>query len=288
MKKADLMDYLLRLIKPLMNQRGEVGDSAPAPLTITLDENGFIPGTTYKSMDEFVKGHGELKTRFDAQGNELGQVRGQAQILAESLKEALTKGDNKGGSGAPTPADGEKAAEYEAKVADLEGQLSKLDPMADDFTTKQAKLVKEISNLSALAQHEKTLAAAGDLFKSELNKRDTSAAQQKFLEQNPSFNTPEMQTRIKEFLSTDKTGMHDNMSAFFAIQAADAAQQAQTATTELEEARKLLELKKGEGKVGKVYTKGQAPGPTPAPTRLAGKDADAGAFDILNKVRNQS
>lgn len=285
MKKA--MGFLGMLFKPLFNQRGEVGaGEPPEPITIQLDENGFIPGTTYKSVDEFVKGHGELKTKFDAQGNELGQLRGQAQTLAESLKEALTtKGGDKGA--ATPPAGGDKAAEYEAKVTDLEGQLAKLDPMDEGFTAKQAKLVKEISNFSAMAQHEKTLAAAGDLFKTELNKRDTTAAQQKFLDDNPSFNTPEMQTRIKEFLAKDRSGMHDNMSAFFALQAADALQASQTATTELEEAKKLLDLKKGEGKVGKVYVKGQPPGPTPAPTRTTGKDADAGALDALNKHREQ-
>jgi len=286
MKKA--MGFLRMLFKPLFNQRGEVGAGvSPEPITIQLDENGFIPGTTFKSMDEFIKGHGELKGAYDKGQNELGQLRGQAQTLAESLKEALaTKGGDKGA--ATSPVGGDKVAEYEANVADLEGQLAKLDPMDEGFTAKQAKLVKDISKFSAMAQHEKTLAAAGDLFKSELNKRDTTAAQQKFLDDNPSFNTPEMQARIKEFLSTDKTGMHDNMSAFFAIQTADALQAAQTATTELEEARKLLELKKGEGKVGKVYTKGQPPGPTPTPARLTGKDADAGAHDVLNKIRNQA
>lgn len=280
------------LFKPLFNQRGLAGEADPPPPdpnAIEFDDNGFIKGTNYKSVTDLLKGHGELKTKFDSQGAELGQLRTQSQTLAESLKEALVTakgGDDKGGAAVPAP--GEKAAEYEAKAADAEGQLAKLDPMADDFTAKQAKLVKEISNYSALAQHEKTLAAAGDLFKTELTKRDSTAAKSKFLKDNPSFNTSEMQTRIKDFMANDETGMHDQMSAFFAIQAADAAQQAQTTTTELEEARKLLDLKKGEEKVGKVYTKGQAPGPTPAPTRLAGKDADAGAFDILNKVRNQS
>lgn len=43
--------------------------------SITLDENGFIPGTPYKSMAELIKGHTELKSLYDSQGNELGKIR---------------------------------------------------------------------------------------------------------------------------------------------------------------------------------------------------------------------
>lgn len=284
MKKA--MRLLMMVFKPFLNERGAVGDPPPEPITIQLDENGFIPGTSYKTWDEFAKGHGELKTKLDSQGNELGQLRGQAQTLAESLKEALTKGAAT--PPATPPADGDKAAEYETKAAGIQAEIEKLDPMDDKFSSKQAKLISDLTKFTAMAQHEKTLGAAKGFFKEELTKRDTGAAQQKFLDANPSYNTPEMQTRIKEFMATDRTGMHDPMSAFFALQAADIAQTNIATAQENAELKKLLELKKGEEKVGKVYVPGQPPGPPPPPKdRLTGKDADAGAYAALSKLRSE-
>jgi len=281
MKK--MSEIFKMLLKPFMNQRGVVGEQGnqPDPNAIELDENGFIPGTNYKSVAELIKGHAELKGAFDKQGNELGQVRGQAQTLAESLKEALTKGDTT--KGTVEPAD--KASEYEAKIADIETQLSKLDPMDEKVMEKQAKLYREMNKYTALAQHEKTLGAAKGFLKEELASRDSATAQQKFLDDNKDFNTPEMQTRIKNFRAQDRTGMHDNMSAYFAIKAADAAELATAATTERDQIKEILKLQHGKDSTGKVIPKGQSPGTVTNPQRVTGEEADAGAKAALAAVR---
>ena len=282
MKK--MSEIFKMLLKPFMNERGKVGeqgDTAPDPNAVELDENGFIPGTNYKSVSDLIKGHAELKSAFAKQGNELGQVRGQAQTLAESLKEALTKGDTT--KGTVEPAD--KASEYEAKIADIETQISKLDPMDENVMEKQAKLYREMNKYTALAQHEKTLGAAKGFFKEELAARDSVASQQKFLDENKDFNTPEMQTRIKDFLAQDRTGMHDNMSAYFAIKAADAAQIAAAATTERDQIKEILKLQHGKDSTGKVIPKGQSPGTVTNPQRVTGEEADAGAKAALAAVR---
>lgn len=282
MKK--MSEIFKMLLKPFMNERGKVGeqgDTAPDPNAVELDENGFIPGTNYKSVSDLIKGHAELKGAFDKQGNELGQVRAQAQTLAESLKEALTKGDTT--KGTVEPAD--KASEYEAKIADIETQISKLDPMDENVMEKQAKLYREMNKYTALAQHEKTLGAAKGFFKEELAARDSVASQQKFLDENKDFNTPEMQTRIKDFLAQDRTGMHDNMSAYFAIKAADAAELATAATTERDQIKEILKLQHGKDSTGKVIPKGQSPGTVTNPQRVTGEEADAGAKAALAAVR---
>lgn len=282
MKK--MSEIFKMLLKPFMNERGKVGeqgDTAPDPNAVELDENGFIPGTNYKSVADLIKGHAELKGAFDKQGNELGQVRGQAQMLAESLKEALTKGDTT--KGTVEPAD--KASEYEAKIADIETQISKLDPMDENVMEKQAKLYREMNKYTALAQHEKTLGAAKGFLKEELASRDSATAQQKFLDDNKDFNTPEMQTRIKDFLAQDRTGMHDNMSAYFAIKAADAAELATAATTERDQIKEILKLQHGKDSTGKVIPKGQSPGTVTNPQRVTGEEADAGAKAALAAVR---
>ncbi|HOE80517.1 MAG TPA: hypothetical protein PK178_14235 [Smithellaceae bacterium] len=281
MKKMSVL--LKMLLKPFMNQRGVVGEQGdpPDPNAIELDENGFIPGTNFKSVADLIKGHMELKGAFDKQGNELGQLRGQAQTLAESLKEALTKGDTT--KGTVEPAD--KASEYDAKIAEIETQISKLDPMDENVMEKQAKLYREMNKYTALAQHEKTLGAAKGFLKEELASRDSATAQQKFLDDNKDFNTPEMQTRIKDFLAQDRTGMHDNMSAYFAIKAADAAQIATAATTERDQIKEILKLQHGKDSTGKVIPKGQSPGTVTNPQRVTGEEADAGAKAALAAVR---
>ncbi|HOO91413.1 MAG TPA: hypothetical protein PLA74_11375, partial [Syntrophales bacterium] len=127
--------------------------------------------------------------------------------------------------------------------------------------------------------------AAKGFIKEELAARDSAAIQQKFLDENKDFNTPEMQTRIKDFRAQDRTGMHDNMSAYFAIKAADAAQIATAATTERDQIKEILKLQHGKDSTGKVIPKGQSPGTVTNPQRVTGEEADAGAKAALAAVR---
>jgi hypothetical protein len=267
--------FLLRLIKPLMNQRGEVG--APEPITVQLDENGFIPGTNYKSMDEFVKGHGELKGKFDAQGNELGQVRGQAQTLAETLKETLSKKEPEA-----KQTDG---VDYDAEIANVNAQIEKLDPMGDNYQGSLAKLMSKSNQLTAEKVKNTVLGEAGKLFQKELQDRDIKTSQKEFLKANPTFNTPEMQKRINDYIANDPTGMHDKMSAFFALEKEGlAAERDQLAQTNAE-MQKALDLQKGKESTGKVIVKGQGPGQVTNQPKLTGKERDAAMAEALAKVK---
>lgn len=280
MKKA--MSMLRMLIKPLLNQRGQIGSEEPDPNSVEFDDNGFIKGTNYKTVSDFIKGYAELKGAYDKGQNELGQVRTQAATLAEAYKElASNKGGGVKGDQAPTE---DKSAEYDKMAAKAQADLEKLDPMDDAFAAKQAKLVADLTKFTAMSQHEKTLGAARGFFKEELTKRDTMAAQKKFLDRYPDYNTPEMQTRIKDFLAKDDTGMHDNMSAFFEIRATDNAQAAQTAAKERDDIKEILRLQHGKDSTGKVIPKGQPPGQPSNQARLTGKDADAGALEALRSV----
>jgi hypothetical protein len=276
--KMNVMGFWGRLIRPLMNERGEVG--AGEPPAIPLDENGFIPGTTYKSLDDLVKGHGELKTRFDAQGNEIGQLRGQAQTLAETLKETLTK------SKQAEPA--AKGTDFDTEINAAQNALKKLDPMSDNFTEQQAELVGKITDLKSEKVKTSVLSEAGKLFQQELKDRDVKTAEKTFLEQNPTFNTPEMQGKIKDFLAKDKTGMHDNMSAYFALQAQEVAVDRERLAKQNEEMQKALDLQKGKDSTGKVIVKGQSPGQPTNQPKLEGKDRDAAMLAALDKVREAS
>lgn len=253
-------------------EQNEVNDG------IARDENGFIPGTTYKNVQDLIKGHSELKSKFDAQGNEIGQLRGQAQTLAETLKETLTKGKE-----APKQA----GPDYDKELMTAQAELKKLDPMSDDFTEKQADLISRITDMKAAKVKDSVLKTASELFQNELKSRDAQMLQKQFLDQNPSFNTPEMQARIQDFLTKDKTGMHDNMSAYFALQAQDVATEREQIAKENEEMRKALNLQKGKDSTGKVIVKGQSPGQTTNFKKATGKDLDAGMMEALMKARGE-
>lgn len=253
-------------------EQNEVNDG------IARDENGFIPGTTYKNVQDLIKGHSELKSKFDAQGNEIGQLRGQAQTLAETLKETLTKGKE-----APKQA----GPDYDKELMTAQAELKKLDPMSDDFTEKQADLISRITDIKAAKVKDSVLKTASELFQNELKSRDAQMSQKQFLDQNPSFNTPEMQARIQDFLTKDKTGMHDNMSAYFALQAQDVATEREQIAKENEEMRKALNLQKGKDSTGKVIVKGQSPGQTTNFKKATGKDLDAGMMEALMKARGE-
>lgn len=270
MKKA--MKMLMSILKPLMNERGAVGD--PEPITVTLDENGFIPGTSFKSMDDFIKGHSELKGKFDAQGNELGSTRKQAETLANTLKDVLGK---------EKPAPKEPPVDYGKEVSRLQGELKKLDPMDEKYSERHAALISELLAVNTNSVKGEVLSTAGKLFQDELSKRDQNAAIQKFNEENPTFNTPETQERIKQYLANDRTGMHDKFSAYFQMQRDDESAKAKALVDENAEMKKVLDLQKGKDSTGKVITKGQAPQQT-AKTQLKGKDLDAAMAEALAKA----
>ena len=124
--------------------------------------------------------------------------------------------------------------------------------------------------------------------KKELSKRDMKSAQQRFYDENPTFNTPEMQAKINEYITNDRTGMHDPFSAFYQIQRDDTILEAKRLADENVEYKKRLDLAKGTGETGKVIVKGQSPGQqqTKQP-KVTGKDLDAGMAAALRASRGE-
>ena len=244
--------------------------------------DGFIPGTTYKSVDDLLKGHLELKKTYDAQGNELGQIRkdhdslkGQTETLATILKENLSKGQ------APAAAV-EVPVDYGTEILAVEEQIQKLDPMDKDYQRTLATLVAKTNKLTALDTKDKTLRAANDIMKKELNDRDVKAAHEAFHRDNPTFNTPEMQVRIKEYIVKDKTGMSDPLSAFREIQRDDIAAEAARLRTENAEYLRLVNLNKGKDEAGKVVVTTQSSPQLPAQkAKVTGKELDTGMMAVL-------
>lgn len=259
------------------------GEGGTTQNVVTVGEDGFIPGTTYKSVDELLKGHQALKEKFDSQGNELGEVRkaheglkSQAETLATVLKEQLNKG---------TIAEPTKTIDYGAELVNIEKQIQELDPMAADYQRTLASLVAKSNKISALDQHEKTLSAAGELMRKELTERDVKLAQETFYRENPTFNTPEMQAKIREYIARDKTGMSDPLSAFREIQRDEIAAEAKRLAEENAEFKRLIDLNKGKTEAGTVVVKTQGSGQqTETKSKVTGKDLDMGMLSILKSM----
>jgi hypothetical protein len=146
-------------------------------------------------------------------------------------------------------------------------------------------LISKLTSLTAKAQHEKTLNAAGELMKNELSARDVQAQTKAFHEANPTFSTPEMQARINEYIANDKTGMSDPLSAFREIQRDDIAAEATALKQQNEEMRKVLELAQGKKETGKVIVKGQSPAAVTKTGKVTGKDLDAGMLAALQAAK---
>lgn len=266
------------------NTEGKEGNAgAVDPNVVTLDENGYIPGTQYRSVPDLIKGHTELKGKFDSQGNDLGTVRKsyesvskQAETLAGALKEKMD-------AEKATP---QKTTDFDTEITAVQKQIQELDPMADGYQRTLGELVAKSNKLSAVSQHEKTLTAASSIFKKELDDRDVKATHKSFLDANPTFNTPETQARIKKYLANDKTGMSDPLVAFREIQRDDITVLAKKLEGENAEMKKVLDLQKGKDSTGKVITKGTQSVQVTKPTKATGAALDQGMKEALNKVNS--
>lgn len=243
-----------------------------------------IAGTGFKTLEELAAGYNNLSKKLGEQGNELGNLRketefhkGQAETFAALLKENM---------GGKVQEQAPAGPNYGEEINAAKTELSSLDALDPKFLARQAELVDRIAQLTAAAQHEKTLSAAGNMFKQELTARDQQAAKEAFYTQNPDFNTPEMQGRIREFLAKDRTGLHDPMSAFYQIQRDDVAAMKAAIEQENLEYKRLLDLNKGKEEAGKVIVKGQTP---PAqetkPAKVTGKDLDLGMLNALRSLK---
>ena len=255
---------------------------------IVTNADEGIGGTPFKTPEELASGYISLQKKLGEQGNELGSVKkeheslkGQTETLANLLKETLGKGggDSKG------KAKEEPGVDYGTELAAVEKQIQELDPMADGYQKTLASLVSKSNKLTAAQTKEEVLKASHSVLTKELGERDVKAAHQKFFEQNPTFNTPEMQAKIKEYIAKDPTGMSDSLSAFREIQRDEALAQAKTLGDENAEYKKRLDLAKGTDETGKVIVKGQPLTPGAPKPKATGKDLDDGMRGALASLK---
>lgn len=280
-KSSVLKNAVMGFFKPLMNQRGLIGEAEGNEGNDGGNDadSPVIPGTTYKSIEEAAKGIENLNQVLSKQGNELGTLRKQNDVLMKTLEQ-------KNSEPPKAAVEQPKGTDYSAQKATVQKEIDDLDPMADGYQKTLSGLIGKISNITAAEQHEKTLGAASSIFKKELDERDIKATHKAFLDANPTFNTPEVQARIKEYLANDKTGMSDPLVAFREIQRDDIAVEAKRLADENAEMKKVLDLQKGKDATGKVITKGAQSAQVTKPQKATGAALDQGMKEALNKANS--
>lgn len=238
---------------------------------------------SWKTKEDAAEGLKNLQTKLSEQGSEAGILKGQfdeSQAAMQGLQERLQLAEQ---------ANKQYASEAETRGAVSEQdaitkQINALDPVDEGYSAKLMTLIGKSNALAAKGQHEQTLNAATSAFKKELDDRDIRSAHQSFNEANPEFSTPEMQTRIKEYIAKDKTGMSDSLVAFREIQRDDAAVKLQELTQQNTELMERLKLKQGTDETGKVIIESQGNQDTKPQPKTKGADRNKGMMDILGKM----
>jgi len=230
---------------------------------------------SWKTKPDAEEGLANMQAMVDSQGNEVGTLRRQVesnQQVIDGLQQTPALES--------TPA----APDYSKEVNNIQGEMANLDVDAPGYQKDLMGLMAKSNALSAKVAKEETLAAATEVFKKELNERDVQATHSAFYKDNPDFNTPEMQTRIRDYIARDTSGMSDPLVAYREIQRDEAIEAVKTLTAENAELKRVAELAKGTDLTGKVVTKGHSP-PVQKQPKATGAALDQGMQGALEALR---
>jgi len=252
------------------NDSKDTGNLTPA-------EEQLIFGK-YKSMDAAEEGFNNLQKTLDSQGSELGNLRKQVDFFQQQMQATQQKPAQSQES--PTP-----KTDYDKEIKALEKEKKSLDVDDPDYMQRSSDLDSKIRLLDRQKTTEEVLSAAQSHWQKTLEERDAQERNRKFYEQNPDFDSPEMQARIADYIAKDQTGIEDKVSAYRMIQRDDAMAVAQQKQQELEEKERLLSLKRGEESTGTVIRKGgQSTNQKTNTPKAKGKDLDRGMLEALRAV----
>lgn len=229
----------------------------------------------WQTKEAAEEGLQNMQSKMDLQGNELGALRKQVELSQQLLDEARNQ---------PLPEPSAPATNYDQELKAVQAEMANLDPADESYQADMVTLINKSNTISRQFQHEETLAKASEAFKQELNDRDIRSTHDAFYKENPDFNTPEMQMRIKEYIAKDTSGMSDSLVAYREIQRDNAVIAAKALEDENAELKRLVELAKGTDSTGKVITQGQPP-PQAKQPKTTGVDRDKGMQEALNALR---
>jgi hypothetical protein len=251
---------------------------------------------SWMTKEAAAEGLANMKKVLDEQGNELGAARKQLEFNQQLIAEIQAKG----APGKESKPEKPKGPDYDAEIAavqteiaNVEKEMAKLDSAEPSYGRDFAELSKKSRTLQqktfqlvARQQHERTMNSAQAMFREELDERDIQATHRAFFSENPDFNTPEMQMRIREQQAKDSTGMEDDpVIAYRKVQLNDAMTRASELEKENADLKKRLELKKGAEETGTVITEGQSPATPTKKPKVTGAERDKGMMEALQKAK---
>jgi len=239
---------------------------------------------TWATKEDAAEGLKNLQGKLSEQGNETGILRKQVEESQMQLSDLQAKIDA-GKKASVQEASNLEAESVRKEQEKIDKEIKDLDPVEEGYTPKLIALIRKSNALAAENQHAKTLAAATEKFRSELDDRDIRSAHQLFDKENPDFKTPEMQARIKEYIANDKTGMSDALVAYREIQRDDIVLRAKELSEQNEELMNRLNLKKGTDETGTVILKSQGTQSQTTQPKTTGAARNAGMQAALDKLR---
>ncbi|MCG6534085.1 MAG: hypothetical protein L7F78_05215, partial [Syntrophales bacterium LBB04] len=233
----------------------EANKDVQNPDQATDERTPVIPGTTWYTPEDAAKGFNELKSLVDRQGNELGMTRKQLE-QSQKLIEQIASAKNQATKASET--EKPKGPDYDAELAKIDQAIEKLDVDDPGYSKELAKLNRQARTLTAKQIESQTAEKLMSQFETTLSKRDEALSRQKWLEENPDFNTPEMQSMIQQRMASDRTGFVDPVLAYREIQAKAAQDQLKQEQATRAELENRLKLKDGVTSTSTVISKAQS------------------------------
>ena len=187
----------------MTHNNDDVMPAGAAPPEPVFPEPELILGK-FKSPEDLATGYQELERKIGEQGNELGSMKQMNAMILEQMdaRQAQDK----------TPAmEAEKDAfDYEAQMGELVKGVESGEIPYDQAIKLSANLAAESATRKALTQYEQISA-----------KKELEAVKSKFLTDHPDFIDLQKSGQL-ESVKKALPGMHDDFSAYFALQAANA------------------------------------------------------------------
>ncbi len=185
----------------------------PAKETVveTVEDVTYGDGR-YKSLGEFEKGHSELKSTLGKQGTELGNLKGQNELLSKQLLDAQQMVEkNKQPAVAP-----EEAPDYDSMVAEVTKAYDNGDIDFAEALSKSNAIVAQRVNSTATEAMNTMRDGILNEFQTELSNRDQQVIVDQFNKDNPDFLPLQESGAFEELKAANP--MWDDLNAYQHIQ----------------------------------------------------------------------
>ena len=194
-----------------------------APPEPVVEQAPRVYAGTFKDPDSLEKGYGELKSKLDTQGGELGAIRAENKALQEQVTLA----------GQPTtPETAAPATDYEAAQVDLANKYENGDIDFPTYAQQSNAMTAQAVQERAQTQVSEILGQAEERTQATLAERDNQEMLGKFHEKYPDFVEKQSAGELEKVKADNP--YFDDVNAYFAIKANEAKEAGRTEQASLE------------------------------------------------------